>query len=219
MPEASQDCALIVAERGAPSGPSGITCTVGQDFRKISNLFVFTSLAIPFCFVDLVIRFLRLLPKSLLRLKLHSDSTLESPTPQSSRSRAYIEFWYNYFSFSMAQRTHFFQRHQVTKIMTKISGWAPCTGCTCPNHHLPSYNFAPVTRHSDNPEWTRLTRTNDLPLTSQENTLSAMISSGSAPSQLGEIQSSCFFTRFKEAIEEKDRYIGPGEDAYLGGDP
>ncbi|PBK95176.1 hypothetical protein ARMGADRAFT_963820 [Armillaria gallica] len=61
--------------------------------------------------------------------------------------------------------------------MTRISGWAPCTGCTCPNHHLPSYNFAPVTRLSDNPEWTRLTRTNDLPLTSQENTLSEMISS------------------------------------------
>ncbi|KAK0448514.1 hypothetical protein EV421DRAFT_1463991 [Armillaria borealis] len=61
--------------------------------------------------------------------------------------------------------------------MKKNSGWAPCTGCTCPNHHLPSYNFAPVTRLSDNPEWTRLTRTNDLPLPSQESTLSAIISS------------------------------------------
>ncbi len=61
--------------------------------------------------------------------------------------------------------------------MTKISGWTPCTGCTCPNHHLPSYSFAPVTRLSDNPDWTRLTRTNDLPLASQENALSAMISS------------------------------------------
>ncbi|KAK0194798.1 hypothetical protein F5146DRAFT_259683 [Armillaria mellea] len=61
--------------------------------------------------------------------------------------------------------------------MTKISGWVPCTGCTCPNHHLPSYNFAPITRLSDNPDLTRLTRTNDLPLPSQENTLLAMISS------------------------------------------
>ncbi len=46
MLEASQDCAFIVAERGARSGLSAITCTIGQDFRKVSNLFVFTSATI-----------------------------------------------------------------------------------------------------------------------------------------------------------------------------
>ncbi|KAK0462377.1 uncharacterized protein EV420DRAFT_1184229 [Desarmillaria tabescens] len=61
--------------------------------------------------------------------------------------------------------------------MTKSSHWEPCSGCVCSNHHIPSYNFAPVASLSDNPEWTRLTRTNDLPLPSQEDALSAMITS------------------------------------------
>ncbi|KAK0505377.1 hypothetical protein EDD18DRAFT_1326483, partial [Armillaria luteobubalina] len=90
--------------------------------------------------------------------------------------------------------------------MTKISAWAPCTGCTCPNHHLPSYNFSPIIRLSNNPDWTCLGRTNDLPLPSQENTLSAMISSYKQHLHRLDLEKSClraFLLDLKKQLKEK----------------
>ncbi|KAK0475470.1 hypothetical protein IW261DRAFT_1368572 [Armillaria novae-zelandiae] len=90
--------------------------------------------------------------------------------------------------------------------MPKISAWAACTGCTCPNHHLPSYSFSPIPRISDNPDWTRLTHTNDLPLPSQENTLSAIISSHKQYLHRLDLEKSCLHSLLldlKKQLKEK----------------
>ncbi|KAK0475440.1 hypothetical protein IW261DRAFT_1494242 [Armillaria novae-zelandiae] len=90
--------------------------------------------------------------------------------------------------------------------MAKISGWAPCTGCMCPNHRIPSYSFSPITRLSDSPNWTRLTRTNELPLPSQENALSAMISSYKQYLHRLDLEKSCldaFLSNLKKQSKER----------------
>ncbi|KAK0225276.1 hypothetical protein IW262DRAFT_673571 [Armillaria fumosa] len=55
--------------------------------------------------------------------------------------------------------------------------WAPCSGCPCPNHHLPSCTFTVARALSDDPEWVHLTRSNNPPSQYEETVLSGMISS------------------------------------------
>ncbi|KAK0240943.1 hypothetical protein EDD85DRAFT_1019872 [Armillaria nabsnona] len=56
------------------------------------------------------------------------------------------------------------------------SMWAPCSGCPCPNHHLPSCTFAVEPSLSDDPEWMHLTRSNNPPSQYEETILSGMTS-------------------------------------------
>ncbi|KAK0448517.1 hypothetical protein EV421DRAFT_2032718 [Armillaria borealis] len=56
------------------------------------------------------------------------------------------------------------------------SVWAPCSGCPCPNHHLPSCTFTIEPSLSDDPEWMHLTRSNNSPSQYEEMVLSTMIS-------------------------------------------
>ncbi|PBK65030.1 hypothetical protein ARMSODRAFT_449973 [Armillaria solidipes] len=60
--------------------------------------------------------------------------------------------------------------------MTKLSNWIPCTGCACPNHHLPSYTFNLPTKLSDNPNWAHLSHSNNAPSPGEESVLLATIS-------------------------------------------
>ncbi|KAK0240945.1 hypothetical protein EDD85DRAFT_934084 [Armillaria nabsnona] len=60
--------------------------------------------------------------------------------------------------------------------MFASSTWSPCSGCPCPNHHLPSYTFAVEPSLSDDPEWMHLTRSNNVPSQYEEMVLSTMIS-------------------------------------------
>ncbi|KAK0240971.1 hypothetical protein EDD85DRAFT_385875 [Armillaria nabsnona] len=48
--------------------------------------------------------------------------------------------------------------------------WSPCTGCTCPNHNLPSHDFPP-NRHTLSLNLADLTNTNDPPSETEEATL------------------------------------------------
>ncbi len=54
--------------------------------------------------------------------------------------------------------------------------WAPCSGCPCPNHHLPSCTFLVEPSLSDDPEWMHLTRSNNPPSQHEEMVLLDMIS-------------------------------------------
>ncbi len=55
--------------------------------------------------------------------------------------------------------------------------WSPCTGCSCPNHNLPSYDFPPDRHTLNDPNLARLADSNDKPLDSEVATLQAMIAS------------------------------------------
>ncbi|KAK0475423.1 hypothetical protein IW261DRAFT_477925 [Armillaria novae-zelandiae] len=48
--------------------------------------------------------------------------------------------------------------------------WSPCTGCTCSNHSLPSFDFPPD-RHTLSPNLAGLTSSNDTPSETEEATL------------------------------------------------
>ncbi|SJL15123.1 uncharacterized protein ARMOST_18608 [Armillaria ostoyae] len=65
--------------------------------------------------------------------------------------------------------------------------WSPCTGCSCKNHHLPSYDYSPDRYILKNAGLTRLTRSNDPPLDAEVDSLQAMIASYEA--ELQSIQS------------------------------
>ncbi|PBK73235.1 hypothetical protein ARMSODRAFT_1081473 [Armillaria solidipes] len=54
--------------------------------------------------------------------------------------------------------------------------WSPCTGCACPNHHLPSHDFPPDRHTLNDPNLARLTRSNDEPMEGEIATLRGMIS-------------------------------------------
>ncbi|PBK95183.1 hypothetical protein ARMGADRAFT_1011068 [Armillaria gallica] len=56
------------------------------------------------------------------------------------------------------------------------SMWAPCSGCPCPNHHLPSCIFTIEPSLSDDPEWMHLARSNNPPSQYEEMVLSTIIS-------------------------------------------
>ncbi|PBK95186.1 hypothetical protein ARMGADRAFT_1061887 [Armillaria gallica] len=56
------------------------------------------------------------------------------------------------------------------------SMWAPCSGCPCPNHHLPSCTFTAEPSLSDDPEWMHLSRSNNPPSQYEEMVLSTLIS-------------------------------------------
>ncbi|KAK0462351.1 uncharacterized protein EV420DRAFT_1734549 [Desarmillaria tabescens] len=55
--------------------------------------------------------------------------------------------------------------------------WSPCTGCTCPNHHITSYDFSPDRYILKDPNLARLAGSNDQPLEGEVITLQAMIAS------------------------------------------
>ncbi|KAK0462388.1 uncharacterized protein EV420DRAFT_1184501 [Desarmillaria tabescens] len=59
--------------------------------------------------------------------------------------------------------------------MHTTSIWTPCSGCPCPNHHLPSCTFPVEPSLSDDPQWTHLTRSNNPPSQYEEFVLSGMI--------------------------------------------
>ncbi|KAG7442546.1 uncharacterized protein BT62DRAFT_374728 [Guyanagaster necrorhizus] len=68
--------------------------------------------------------------------------------------------------------------------MTEIPlNWSPCTGCTCPNHNLPSRNFSPNRHTLDDPNLSRLMCSNDEPIESEVATLHAMTASYEAEIQ------------------------------------
>ncbi|KAK0462394.1 uncharacterized protein EV420DRAFT_1524477 [Desarmillaria tabescens] len=60
--------------------------------------------------------------------------------------------------------------------MHTTSIWTPCSGCPCPNHHLPSGIFTVEPSLSDDPEWMHLARSNNPPSQHEETVLSGMIS-------------------------------------------
>ncbi|KAK0462383.1 uncharacterized protein EV420DRAFT_1184420 [Desarmillaria tabescens] len=60
--------------------------------------------------------------------------------------------------------------------MHTTSIWTPCSGCPCPDHHLPSCTFPVEPSLSDDPQWTHLTRSNNPPSQYEEFVLSGMIS-------------------------------------------
>lgn len=53
--------------------------------------------------------------------------------------------------------------------------WEPCSGCSCPNHHLPSCVFTVDRSLSNNPEWSHLTRSNNPPSQYEKTVLSTTI--------------------------------------------
>ncbi len=61
--------------------------------------------------------------------------------------------------------------------------WSPCTGCACPNHHLPSHDFPPDRHTLNDPNLARLTRSNDEPMEGEIATLRGMISTYEAEIQ------------------------------------
>ncbi|SJL15150.1 uncharacterized protein ARMOST_18635 [Armillaria ostoyae] len=81
---------------------------------------------------------------------------------------------------------------------TKLSNWIPCTECACPNHRLPSYPFNLPTKLSDNPDWARLSHSNDAPSPGEEGALLAMISSYNSQLQSLELEESVLQTLFHE---------------------
>lgn len=54
--------------------------------------------------------------------------------------------------------------------------WSLCTGCTCPNHDLPSHDFPPDRHTLNDPNLAHLTRSNDQPMESEIAILREMIS-------------------------------------------
>ncbi|KAK0462355.1 uncharacterized protein EV420DRAFT_1182622 [Desarmillaria tabescens] len=61
--------------------------------------------------------------------------------------------------------------------------WSHCTGCTCPNHQIPSYEFSPD-RHTLKPlNLARLAHSNDSPSDAEEAVLRKMLSSYDAELQ------------------------------------
>ncbi|PBK95124.1 hypothetical protein ARMGADRAFT_787147 [Armillaria gallica] len=82
--------------------------------------------------------------------------------------------------------------------MTKLSDWVPCKECACPNHHLPSYEVNLQTKLSDNPDWARLSHSNDAPSPGEESALLAMISSCDSQLQSLELEESVLQTLFHD---------------------
>ncbi|KAK0240989.1 hypothetical protein EDD85DRAFT_992307 [Armillaria nabsnona] len=82
--------------------------------------------------------------------------------------------------------------------MTRLSDWVPCKECACPNHHLPSYEVNLQTKLSDNPDWARLSHSNDAPSPGEESALLAMISSCDSQLQSLELEESVLQTLFHD---------------------
>ncbi|KAK0225275.1 hypothetical protein IW262DRAFT_673562 [Armillaria fumosa] len=74
--------------------------------------------------------------------------------------------------------------------MFASSIWAPCSGCPCPNHHLPSCTFAVEHSLSDDHKWMHLTHSNNPPSQYEETVLFTTISTYDEQIQAIELEKS-----------------------------